>query len=269
MDIAELTQAFEFADTVTVERDESGQIDLKMPQHRYKKADDTPVHRYGWGPFCKFYVDSAPYRKTPGVYVFTANHQIVYVGEATDIHGRIQAGYSNISPKNCFEGGQQTNCRINTAILNVIRNQGQVALWATKTADRKQHETELIKQCNPPWNLTAPSSTPPSEQQASPAGASTSHQTASQRDSQPSTPYSADSKYTPLYDYLQTTDTAPIQFTFEEIEDILEAQLPPSARNYRVWWNPAGHSHAEGWAALGWKATPQLTDKTATFEKRH
>jgi len=266
MDISEVAEEFDFVGSLTAERNEAGQIDLKMPQSRYDKSDVTPVHQYGWGPFCKFYVDTTEYQETAGIYVFTANHQIVYIGETVDIHGRIQAGYSNISPKNCFEGGQQTNCRINNLVLNVLRNRGQVALWATKTPDRKKREAELIRECEPPWNFESPSLTPSSQDITQADDTPDSDKSAlnvTSADQQPS----SSGKYAPLYSYLKNTEAMTVRLSFEEIEDILDASLPASARKYDVWWNPAGHPHAEGWAELGWTADPDIDRGVVTFEK--
>ncbi|SER50780.1 GIY-YIG nuclease family protein [Natrinema salaciae] len=267
MDISELGQEFDFVDTVTVERNEEGQIALKMPQNRYDKSDEIPVHQYGWGPFCKFYADTFPYKETAGVYIFTANHQIVYIGETVNIHSRIQAGYSNISPKNCFEGGQQTNCRINNAILEIVRNRGQVALWVMEAEDRKQREAELIEECNPSWNFEALSITTARRKQSTRVDDIADQQIATHRESSTSQSQSTSGKYAPLYDHLKNADSNTIHVSFEKIEDILDAPLPTSAREYEVWWNPTGHSHAEGWAELGWTADPDLDREMATFEK--
>ncbi len=268
MDISDLTQKFEFVDTVTVERNEAGQIDLKMPQHRYEKSDETSVHQYGWGPFCKFHVDASSFQERPGVYIFTANHQIVYIGEAVDIHSRIQYGYSNISPKNCFKGGQQTNCRINNAILEVIRNQGQVALWAMEAEDRKQREAALIEECDPSWNFESPTTVTDSPQQITQSDGPAKDRESTFNESTNQHQLTG-SKYAPLYDHLKNADVNTLHLSFEEIEEILGVPLPASARKYAVWWNPTGHPHAEGWAELGWAADPDPDSETVTFNKIH
>jgi hypothetical protein len=267
MDISELAHEFNFVDTIKVERNENGQIDLKMPQHRYSKSDKTPVHQYGWGPFCTFHVDTAFYRETAGIYIFTRNHEIVYIGETVDIHNRIQNGYSNISPKNCFEGGQQTNCRINNGILKAVRDRGQAALWAMETTDRIQKEASLINECEPIWNLETPPSATAGQQQTSQKDESRSDPLHSRSEPPSGQHQSKGGKYAPLYDYLANTDARTLQLTFEEIENILDASLPSSARRYSVWWNPSGHSHAKGWANLGWTADPNLKERTVTFRK--
>ncbi|WP_262181534.1 GIY-YIG nuclease family protein [Haloarcula laminariae] len=249
MEISTLAQEFNFVDTVTLEENESGQIDLKMPHSRYAKADEMPVHQYGWGPFCKFFADTTDYQQVSGVYVFTANYQIVYVGEAVDIHSRIQAGYSNISPRNCFEGGQQTNCRINNAILDVIRNQGQVALWASVTRDRKQREAELIDECDPQWNK---------ERKAA--------EEEFRADSQAQQEYHG--KYSPLKQYLRTVQGEEIEFTFAEIEEILSFSLPKSAHKFDAWWSNGSKSHSRAWLDAGWRVKDfTQSDQIVCFER--
>lgn len=263
MDLSELTHSCEFLGTLSVERNGAGEINLKMPQHRYDKANEIPIHQYGWGPFCKFHVDTSDYTGTAGVYIFTANHQIVYIGESVDIHSRIQSGYGNISPKNCFEGGQQTNCRINNAILETLRARGQVALWAKETPNRKQLETDLIDKVGPPWNFASPSTANEEPAVDEQPDADKSHSSLDR--SSPS--HSTGGKYGPLYECLESAEKDTLHFSFVEIEDILDASLPKSAREYSVWWNPTGHSHAEGWSELGWEAHPDVEERTVVFRK--
>ena len=273
MDISELPEEFDFVDTLTLERNKAGEVDLKMPQPRYNKSDQTPLHEYGWGPFCNFYADTSDYKDVPGVYIFTANHEVVYIGETVDLHRRIQADYSNISPRNCFKGGQETNCRINKAILEVVRNGGQVGLWFTETESHGQKEAELIDDHDPSWNEQPPT-TYPTEQTttvgSNPKGQrdttkSTSIQQPTQDTSTSNLEYARHGKYGPLYDYLEETEEHTLHFAFEEIEEILEAPLPNSAYEHEVWWNPAGHTHATGWADLGWSADPNLDSQTVVF----
>ena len=38
------------------------------------------------------------------------------MGECANLSVRFNAGYGNISPKNCFKGGQETNCRLNNLL---------------------------------------------------------------------------------------------------------------------------------------------------------
>ena len=57
--------------------------------------------------------------------------------------------------------------------------------------------------------------------------------------------------------------------TFEDVEEVLEFDLPESARNHRPWWaNDESHTHALAWIAAGWKtAEVDLAAKTLTFER--
>ena len=268
MNLSELTHSFSFVDSLSVERTDAGRVDIKMPQRRYEKSDEYPVHQYGWGPFCKFSVDTSDYVGSEGVYIFTAGYEIKYVGETVDLHNRIQPGYGNISPKNCFEGGQQTNCRVNHLIFETVRNGDRVSLWVEETRERNQRETELVEQCNPPWNKA--STTSPSV---------ITHQSTSQQSKFPSKSHSSTSssvvatertrkgKYAPLYDYLERSDANTLHLSMDEIEDIIDATLPASAKKYDTYWRPSSQPHAKVWAELGWEATPNLKDMSVIFKK--
>jgi hypothetical protein len=268
MNLSDLTHSFEFVDSLSIERNEAGVVDLKMPQSRYEKADEYPIHQYGWGPFCKFSVDTSEYIGTEGVYIFTAGYEIKYVGETVNIHNRIQPGYGNIAPKNCFEGGQQTNCRINHLILETARSGRQVSLWAEETQNRKHRETELIEQCDPPWNK-ASSPSPRVTSQRQTRHHSTSHSTdrESTTSSVVATEKTRNGKYAPLYDYLESSDSDILHFTMDEIEDVIDAPLPDSAKKYDPYWRASSQGHAKVWAELGWKANPDFDNMSVTFER--
>jgi hypothetical protein len=75
-------------------------------------------------PFCKFTV---PRRyQTSGAYALTADGELRYIGERANLAARFNAGYGNISPKNCYRGGQETNCHLNNLLplkpFHEIRN---------------------------------------------------------------------------------------------------------------------------------------------------
>jgi hypothetical protein len=58
------------------------------------------------------------------------------------------------------------------------------------------------------------------------------------------------SRYQPLRDYLSGRSDPVLRLTFSQIEEILGASLPASARKYRPWWanEAAGtHVHARAW----------------------
>jgi len=76
-------------------------------------------------------------------------------------------------------------------------------------------------------------------------------------------------KYAPLYRTLSDTSSNVVQFRFDEISRLLGDSLPDSAYKYRAWWNPSGHSHAEGWEAAGWTVSElDLSEETVVFRKK-
>ncbi len=126
-----------------------------MPQSRYKDAETVPLHAYGTGPFCRFRIGRQC--REPGLYVLTLDDEPVYAGECTDLGKRWGSnGYGGISPRNCFRGGQQTNCRVNAAILEAAKRGCRLDLWFcpldSDTGTRRSTETEVIQSLMPPWN---------------------------------------------------------------------------------------------------------------------
>lgn len=80
-----------------------------------------------------------------------------------------------------------------------------------------------------------------------------------------------DTKYHPLYEYLRARSgrDEPIELTFAEVEAILEASLPPTARRWRSWWaNTATTSRvqAAAWMETGYHVGElDLEAETVTF----
>jgi hypothetical protein len=66
-------------------------------------------------------------------------------------------------------------------------------------------------------------------------------------------------KYRRLYHHLRDLTGDEWKATFSDIENILEFQLPSSARVHRPWWSnqaeQGGHSHALAWEMAGWKTS--------------
>ena len=141
---------FHFIAEIQPERDGSGQIIRHLPQARYKNKNFLPLHKYGKGPFCKFKIPSN--LRASGVYLLLVNGQLHYIGECADLSQRYNSGYGNISPRNCYEGGQQTNCRINHLILQAVGSGKQVTLWFHSTADHKALEADLREKQSSSWN---------------------------------------------------------------------------------------------------------------------
>ena len=141
---------FEYVCPIQPEHGSDG-IRRLMPQGEYKNVGCVPLNRYGRGPFCRFRIPSGLHMD--GVYAITAGDNIMYVGECVDLSKRFNAGYGQISPKNCYKGGQETNCRINSLVLQHAEDGQPLGLWFLRTPDRWKVETELIERYDPPWNL--------------------------------------------------------------------------------------------------------------------
>jgi hypothetical protein len=131
-------------------RGTNGSLTQFMPQERYRNARNLPLNKYGAGPFCKFTIPSR--YQVSGVYILTVDEEPRYVGECANFSARFNAGYGNISPKNCFRGGQETNCRLNNLLYAANLAGKHVSLWFLQTADYKQVEANLRYALKPAWN---------------------------------------------------------------------------------------------------------------------
>jgi len=133
------------------ERDANGGIREFMPQSRYRNVKSLPLSRHGSGPFCQFRIPAD--LAYAGVYVLTVDGSPTYVGECIYLSERFNArGYGTIHPRNCYEGGQSTNCRVNSLILGAARAGRTVELWFHETGDRKALEQGLVGRMQTPWN---------------------------------------------------------------------------------------------------------------------
>lgn len=62
------------------------------------------------------------------------------------------------------------------------------------------------------------------------------------------------SDYRPLTDHLETLRVSRLVATIPQLEEILRAKLPPSAKQDRKWWaNVWKEPQAKSWMAAGWK----------------
>ena len=125
-----------------------------FPAKKYQNVKNLPLNKYGNGPFCKFEIGNK-FKKHAGVYIILLDGKPVYVGECDNLASRYNTGYGNISPRNCFQGGQNTNCRINSKILTLYNDGHSFELRFLKTQNRFEIEYKLIKQLHPEWNKTS------------------------------------------------------------------------------------------------------------------
>ncbi len=145
---------FEYVATIEPDRNDDGSIAEFRPQTRYNNKNGDPLNPHGSGSFCRFRVRSAPQEE--GVYAITLNGKTQYIGECVNLRQRFStAQYGGISPKNCFKGGQSTNCKVNKKVLHHAKQGDNIELWFIKTElgnARKVLESELISLIDPGWN---------------------------------------------------------------------------------------------------------------------
>jgi hypothetical protein len=131
-------------------RTSDGSVQEFMPQGRYKNAATARLNKYGGGPFCKFAIPTG--FMCSGVYALMSGPEVKYIGECQDLTARYNMGYGNISPRNCYIGGQETNCRLNNLILAEVKGGGALTLWFHQTSEYKALEKRLRSTLRPAWN---------------------------------------------------------------------------------------------------------------------
>lgn len=141
---------FERVCAIEPEKNLDGSIKEFMPQSRYHIGRDIPLNRYGGGPYCKFKIPND--RNLCGVYAMVVEDQVKYIGECENLSSRYNMGYGNISPRNCFVGGQETNCRLNNLIFLKASVGAKLSLWFLPTDEYKAIEQELRNSERPEWN---------------------------------------------------------------------------------------------------------------------
>jgi hypothetical protein len=135
---------------IRIEGSSSGEPALDYPAARYARMATARVHRYGDDPFCRFQIS----RNLPvsGVYLLLIAGALRYVGKCDNLSARFNMGYGRISPRNCYEGGQRTNCKVNRLILAAAQRGERVDLWFLKTDSAGTIERALIDRFRPAWN---------------------------------------------------------------------------------------------------------------------
>jgi hypothetical protein len=141
---------FLFVCRIDPARNPNGSVAELLPQNRFQNEAGLPLNRYGAGPFCKFKIPGN--LEVSGVYALLAGEDVKYIGECERLASRYNMGYGNISPRNCFRGGQETNCRINNLILESIKSGADLSLWFHETQRYKAVELRLREELRPPWN---------------------------------------------------------------------------------------------------------------------
>ena len=141
---------FRFLQQLNPECDDGGHIVKCFPQGDYDNKNGLPLSNHGEGAFCHFSINAGDWQ---GVYLWVVDRIIIYIGETAGLQQRFNMGYGNISPRNCYVGGQSTNCKMNKVILNLYEKGKTVSLYFYKTADYKRVELDLLGKINTPYNV--------------------------------------------------------------------------------------------------------------------
>lgn len=141
---------FMFLQIIDVERDSNGLVIEDAPQSRYQNIHNLKLHGYGGGTFCKFKISAD---EVPGVYLWIVDDEIIYIGETANLRNRFNTGYGVISARNCFEGGQTTNCKMNKVVLECAKQNKEIKLYFYQTEKFKEVELELLRSINTKYNV--------------------------------------------------------------------------------------------------------------------
>jgi len=142
--------AFEWTAFIKPELDDNGAVQAFLPNINYQNPQGLALNPYGQGPFCKFRIPSD--KTYAGIYLLSVDNKAMYIGECNNLVNRYNDGYGAISPRDCYEGGQPTYCRINHLIYTTVKAGRQIELWFFKTANRPAIQEELVKALKPLWN---------------------------------------------------------------------------------------------------------------------
>ncbi|SFR54259.1 GIY-YIG nuclease family protein [Halogeometricum limi] len=294
--------AFDRVCDVEPDRTDRGVLDVSVPQPEYARRDEKAVHDHGWGPFCTFDVPDDGTRR-PGVYAVVVADEVTYVGETADLYERFANGYGRISPANCFEGGQGTNCRLNTEIFHAARAGDRVTVFLHATDDfdgtdeenrtlRRLIKGDVLEARSPAWNLTGADDEREGDGGGADAGDGGGDETdgdnetdrGGETDGGPDSPTTEPDRgvdargdtdrltdeFAGLYDYLVNHDRDRVERTFAELEVVVDDALPTQARRWRRWWtnDAATHPHARAWLAAGYEVTDvSLQEGRIAFER--
>jgi hypothetical protein len=132
------------------ECDTNGCVTKHYPQGEYDNRKNLPLSYYGKGAFCRFSINAGEW---PGVYLWVVDNSIIYIGETVGLKSRFNMGYGRIAPRNCYVGGQSTNCKMNKVVLDLFERGKIVSLFFYYTTDFKQIELELLGKIKTTYNV--------------------------------------------------------------------------------------------------------------------
>lgn len=142
---------FYFVQYLIPECDAEGNVVKYYPQNKFNNKKGLPLSYHGKGAFCRFSINAGD---MPGVYLWVVDGQIIYIGETSRLQQRLNNGYGIISPRNCYIGGQNTNCKMNKVILDYHEFGKMVSLYFHPTTEHKMVELELLRKVKTPYNAS-------------------------------------------------------------------------------------------------------------------
>ena len=77
-------------------------------------------------------------------------------------------------------------------------------------------------------------------------------------------------KYDPLTHHLRNSGRPYVPMSFEDIEQVIGAELPPRASKQRAWWsnNPTNNVMTMAWLAAGYESvTVDMTNRKLVFRR--
>ena len=135
------------------------------PAERYENKRSLKLNADGDKSFCHFALEpqkgSGSRLYHAGVYAIVGT-SVRYIGRTnTSLNQRFN-GYRSIQPRNCYEGGQSTNCHINNNVLEDAKAGKTLWVYFHETEEPDYLEAYLLNSLvatgrRPPWNKSIPS----------------------------------------------------------------------------------------------------------------
>lgn len=140
---------FRYLQKLMPECDSNGYIVKDYPQNKYDNKKNLPLSYHGQGTFCRFSINAGEW---PGVYLWVVDNEIIYIGETMGLQRRFNMGYGRIAPRNCYTGGQSTNCKMNKVVLDMFEQGMTISLYFYYTTDYKGVELDLLGKIKTRYN---------------------------------------------------------------------------------------------------------------------
>lgn len=134
---------------------DDGSVFIDRPQKRYSNPKNLGYNRYcnEETEFTTFKIEGLPSSKGVYIWLIEGEEDLSYIGECVDFRKRFSpTGYGRISPRNCFIGGQSTNCKMNQEVLKKWKEGKVFHLYILETEKHKEIEEVLIRECHPILN---------------------------------------------------------------------------------------------------------------------